>query len=129
MGNNSSKTIEVGKQIENAIRFGMERIEFEGDVTQHLEKVKPTIESIDHSIFWTTCRIPDPYSGTVTESNLSNSGMYGSTAQDRLLAMADGTKFVNYSAGEHVKTVVTIMPSKQLKNIPNVSWEKIVQDL
>lgn len=119
MGNNHSKTIEVGRKLEDAIRFGVERVEFDGDVSTSLDKVRPEIEKIDHSIFWTTERSVDPFSGTLTESQYQY--------PESSILSRNAIKTMNYQSNDRLKTVVIIKPVGQLKPVKKINWDAVVE--
>ena len=154
MGNGSSKTISVGKKIEDAIKFGIDTVEFDGDVSSSLEKVKPEIEkTTGYSCFWMVKSTVDPFSGSLTESDYTN--VRSSLTQPHLrssnmlhnngvksplneetnqieersssnMLYNNGIRTTNYVAGTVQKTVVNIRQLKDLKEIPKIDWETAV---
>ena len=136
MGNGNSKTIEVGRKIEDAIRFDIKRVEFDGDVSSYLDKVKPEIEKINHSIFWTTERIERPGSGTFTETHHSNPRYDRGDNHDMLSSTSiptlfnppiSGSRTAVYSNASDLKTIVLIKPLEQLKPVVKINWEEAIE--
>lgn len=124
MGNGNSKTIEVGRKIEDAIRFKLDRVEFDGDVGSHLEKIKDEIEKTGHSIFWNTERIVDPFSGTLTETQYGSP--FHSRPEENSPYLNSASKTAMYASSSQLKTIVLIKPTKELQEVPKINWESIL---
>jgi hypothetical protein len=125
MGSSHSKNVLVGKKIEDAIRFGIDVVEFDGDVSSSLDKVKPEIEkSTGYSYFWSVKRTIDPFSGTFTETDYSLGGVKNAEpAMQSNLLYNKGMKTTNFASDTVQRTVVEIRQMKDLKDIPKIDWE------
>jgi len=122
MGNNNSRFIETGKKLEDAIRFNVARVTFDGDVSKDLEKVRPEIEKINYSIFWTVERVVDPYSGSITETHFETPRIPPYGASNRM-----GSVATNFNSHSTLKTIVLVKPLGELKQVPKIDWEQLVE--
>ena len=120
MGNGNSKTIEIGQKVEDAIRFNVGRLEFEGDVSEHLEKVRPEIERASYGIFWTTTRENNPTAGTVTETQYQY--------PEESIFSRNAIRTTNFHMSSDEKTVVIIKPIDQLKEFPKIDWQAVLEN-
>jgi hypothetical protein len=120
MGNTNSRFIEVGRKLEDAIRFNVSRVTFDGDVSKELEKVRPEIEKVNYSIYWTVERILDPFSGTITETHFNTPSINGYGNRGNVLT--------NHNSQTTLKTIVLLKPLGELKQIPKIDWVRIAEN-
>ena len=104
-GHTADRVVIVGTTIENAIRFKRLFVEFDGDVCFALEKIKPEIEKINYSLFWTvhTKCYPDVHT---TSDNKA-------VPYTHVLARA--------------QTHVHIRPTSELEPTPRINWAAVVE--
>ncbi len=123
MGNCSSRAIEIGRQLENAIRFDIPQVVFDYDVSECLKLIKPELEKRGYSIYWSVEFIPDPNGGgNLVETTYNTGGM-----SNNVYPINHSLVNTHFNPSCRTRTIVVIKNINELKTFDKIPWQTIIK--